>query len=114
MQIAHDERGFEYQVKHRDGAVVFLPFEDHLTAANVEKFRAAVRHLLEEGSTKVVLNLRNVEHMDSTGLGALIGMSETMRYERGQLVLMNLRPAVEDLLATMQMRSLLSVVGDDE
>ncbi len=103
---------FSYQLKERKDAQVLILLEDHLTTTNANRFRTVVQELVDKNKTRVILNLRNVEYMDSTGLGALIGMSETLRYRRGNLVLMNVGETVKKMLAITQMTELFAIVGD--
>jgi len=108
---AEGPRPLEYVVRQREDATILPLRDDHLTIANVSQFRRVVQELVDEGRTKVILNLKAVKHTDSTGLGALIGMSETLRYARGCLVLLNVNPSIEHLLELTQMRNLFTIVG---
>ena len=53
-----------------DISVITLP-EDHLDASNHEELETAMRQVLLE-HVKVVLNIREVEFIDSSGMGLLL------------------------------------------
>lgn len=61
--------------------------------------RSAIRRLLGEGKSKILLNLGQVGYIDSSGIGELVSSFTTVNRENGQLKLLNLTQKVQDLLA---------------
>ncbi len=55
--------------------------------ATAAQLREAVLDLIQNGSRQVVVDLRGVEFMDSTGLGVLVGALKRLREQEGDLVL---------------------------
>lgn len=49
-----------------------------LDAAGAESFRDAMRRIIGGGARRIAIDLGNVEFMDSTGLGALVGCLKHM------------------------------------
>ena len=60
--------------------------------------REIVRELVEKGNRKVLLNLHDVEYVDSSGLGELVKTYTTVHNHGGQLALLNPSKRVSDLL----------------
>jgi anti-sigma B factor antagonist len=60
--------------------------------------RELVRDLMEKGRNAIVLNLGQVQYIDSSGLGELVKAHATVRNQGGQLKLTNLNKRVHDLL----------------
>jgi len=58
-----------------------------------------LRELIKENSKKVIIDLSDVDWMNSTGLGILISGLTTMRTAGGELKLAKAGPQVEQLLA---------------
>jgi anti-sigma B factor antagonist len=54
--------------------------------------RTTIDKLLESGVTRIVLNLKDVNYVDSAGLGALIEMHRETKAKGGGLKLCNLGP----------------------
>src|SRR5438445_10270462 len=75
--------------------------------------RDLLRDLVREGIKKILLNLRNVDYIDSSGLGELVSAFTSMRSQGGEVKLLNLTKRVRALL---QMTKLLTVfdITDDE
>jgi anti-sigma B factor antagonist len=49
--------------------------------------KTAINTAIEGGSSRIVLFMENVEYLDSTGLGVLIGALKNLREKQGSLVL---------------------------
>ena len=58
-----------------------------------------IKDLLADGQKRILLNLADVNYIDSAGLGALISSYTTTRREGGSLKLVNLTKRIQDLLA---------------
>ena len=59
--------------------------------------RDIVASLLKEGNKKLLLNLRDVEYIDSAGLGELVKTHTTLERQGGQLKIVNINQKVRDL-----------------
>jgi len=68
--------------------------------------RNEIQKLLNAGDAKFLLNLADVDYIDSSGLGELVSSFTTVRNKNGQLKLLNLTRRVRDLL---QITKLLTV-----
>jgi anti-sigma B factor antagonist len=58
-----------------------------------------IRDLLADGQRRILLNLAEVNYIDSAGLGSLISAYTTAKREGGSLKLVNLTKRIHDLLA---------------
>ena len=58
-----------------------------------------IKDLLSDGQRRILLNLSEVNYIDSAGLGSLIGSYTTVKRDGGSLKLMNLTKRIQDLLA---------------
>lgn len=75
--------------------------------------RKMIRELVEQGRRKILINLEEVDYIDSAGIGEMVGAYTIVRGAQGELKLINLTKRVKDLL---QITRLLTVfdVSDDE
>ena len=60
--------------------------------------RDTVRDLLAKGNKKIVLNLGDVNYIDSSGIGELVSAFTTTKNQGGELKLLHLTKKVHDLL----------------
>jgi anti-sigma B factor antagonist len=75
--------------------------------------RDSVKKMLAE-SPKVVLNLREVTHIDSGGLGTLVSLYTTARNAGGSVKLASLSQRVGDLLQITKLLTIFEVFNDAE
>ena len=75
--------------------------------------RNAIRRLLGEGETKILLNLGGVGYIDSSGIGELIANYTTVGRGGGQLKLLNLTDKVQDLLVITKLLTVFDVYENE-
>jgi len=75
--------------------------------------RDIVRELIDKGSTKIVLNLGEVQYVDSSGLGELVKTHTTVRNKGGQLRLVNLGKRLHDLLQMTRLAAVFDIEPDE-
>jgi anti-sigma B factor antagonist len=75
--------------------------------------RQLVRENLEQGNKKILLNLRDVGYIDSTGLGELIKSYTTVRSQGGQFKLVQVNERVHDLLRMTKLHLVLEIEADE-
>jgi anti-sigma B factor antagonist len=75
--------------------------------------RKAVRDLLDKGKKKIVVNLAEVNYIDSSGVGELVGSFTTVRGQGGDLKLANLTKKVHDLLQITKLVTIFDIKDDE-
>ena len=93
--------------RHGD-ALVIQPMEPRLDAAVAISFKDAVRSAAQEPGTPVILDMSNVEFLDSSGLGALVAVMKRLGAER-PLELAALSPAVTRVFRLTRMDSVFTI-----
>ncbi len=75
--------------------------------------RDAVKDELAKGHTKLLLNLADVNYIDSSGLGELVGAYTTVKNAGGSLKLLQLTKKVQDLLQITKLYTVFDVFDDE-
>ena len=68
-----------------------------------------IEDLLDKGQKKILLNLSEVNHIDSSGLGALLGTLTSVRNQGGELKLLHPTKKVHDMLQNTKMYTVFDV-----
>lgn len=76
-------------------------------------FRNAIRQLLAEGKNKILLNLKNVTHIDSGGLGELISGYVALHKAGGNLKLLHLNQKVHELMTITKLLTVFDIYDDE-
>ena len=75
--------------------------------------RDQIQKLLNAGDRKFLLNLADVDYIDSSGLGELVTSFTTVRNQNGQLKLLNLTRRVQDLLQITKLLTVFEVFNSE-
>ena len=73
----------------------------------------ALRHYMEEGERKIVLNLEGVTGIDSSGLGELVAGYATLERNGGSLKLMNLSARITELMTITKLFTVFEIYEDE-
>lgn len=86
----------------RRGGVVILETSGRVTLGDGSStLRRTIRELAESGSKHIVLDMAEVDYMDSSGLGELVASHTTVVSMGGRLKLLNVSPRLRKLLEIM-------------
>jgi anti-sigma B factor antagonist len=77
------------------------------------QLRDAIRDLLSKGQKSILLNLADVNYIDSSGIGELVSAYTTVRNQGGELKLLNLTKKVHDLLQITKLYTVFDVKDDE-
>ena len=75
--------------------------------------RVLVCDLLGEGHRKILLNLADVNYIDSTGLGHLVSAVASVRKVKGDLKLLKLTDKVQDMLQITKLHTVIDIMDNE-
>ena len=75
--------------------------------------RDLFHNLIQSGQKKALLNLSDVNYIDSSGLGALVSGYTSFAGQQGELKLFNLSSRVHDLLRLTKLLTVFEVFNDE-
>jgi anti-sigma B factor antagonist len=75
--------------------------------------RKTIRDLLEEQRTLILLNLADVDYIDSSGIGELVSAYTGVKKRGGSLKLLHLTKKVHDLLQLTKLFTVFEVYSDE-
>jgi len=78
------------------------------------QLRETIRTLVDGGHKKVILNLKDLEYMDSAGLGELVGAYTSLKNSGGALKLVQVTGRALDLMQITKLMTLLEFFDDEE
>jgi anti-sigma B factor antagonist len=116
-----------YHSRERSETIVSLAITtrevDHVTLLDIrgritlgdetDTLRTAVRDLLARGKKKIILNLADVDYIDSSGVGELVGSFTAVRNAGGELKLLNLTTKVHDVLQVTKLYTVFDIRDDE-
>lgn len=80
-----------------EGITVLFVREDRLDANNSEELKAELRRLFESGTKDLIIDLKEILFIDSSGLGVLVSGYKNSSTLHGSLKLSNLQSQVKSM-----------------
>jgi anti-anti-sigma factor len=99
-------------VTREDNKAVIRPAADSIVAASVPDLRMKVRGIIAEGVRDLVVDLRDVQMVDSSGIGLLISAHNSLRKLDGRLSVIHASAEILELFRTMRMHQHFSISGN--
>jgi anti-sigma B factor antagonist len=100
--------------REREG-IAILDMRGRITMGEeVSAFRQSVQGLAADGVQKLILNMQGVDYIDSTGLGAIVMCSTTVRNVGGIAKLLNLNKRNVELLIATKLATIFEIFNGEQ
>ncbi len=96
-----------------DGVTVLTLSGRLVLGEPTRQFRATIRDLITQGKTNILLNLHDVQYIDSSGLGDLTTAYTSCKQAGGALKLTNLASRTRNLLQLTRLFMVFEVFTDE-
>lgn len=104
----------EIQQREREG-IVILDLSGRLVVGEATSaLREKIRELCDSGRNNVIVNLQEVDYIDSTGLGGLVISFTTLKKAGGALKVTNLSRRNIELLVLTKLSTVFEVFNDEQ
>jgi anti-sigma B factor antagonist len=103
-----------YIHQRREGDVTVLDLKGRIRiSGGTLALHRSIRCLVDEGKTKILLDLTGVTQIDSTGLGELISSQVTLSNKSGEIKLVHLTERVRDLMTISKVLTVFDVYDNE-
>jgi anti-sigma B factor antagonist len=97
------------------GNVTVLDVSGQITLSQGDQqFKDKINSLVHEGRHNILVNLANVTHVDSAGLGELVAAYTTVTKAGGSMKLLNLTRRLHDLLAITKLLTIFDTFESEQ
>ncbi|HVP48389.1 MAG TPA: STAS domain-containing protein [Bryobacteraceae bacterium] len=104
----------EIKEREREG-ITILDLSGRLTVGDeASKFRDRMSKLIAAGRHSIILNMGQVDYVDSTGLGAMVMCYTTLNRDGGKIKLLNLTRRSIELLVMTKLTTIFEVFNDEQ
>jgi anti-sigma B factor antagonist len=101
-------------IRTRQGVTILEPKGKITIGAGDIALRDSVIEALDSGARKILINLKDVSTIDSSGIGELVAAYTTVTNRGGRLKLVGLPPKVSDILQITQLVTVFEVMDTEE
>jgi anti-sigma B factor antagonist len=98
----------EVHTTQKDGAKV-LYINGYINAHTVQDFEKSIQNVLDQKHFRILINCRELEYINSSGLGVLMGVIEEIQENDGCLYLSDMNETVYNIFDTLGFTHLFKV-----
>ncbi|MBP6941295.1 MAG: STAS domain-containing protein [Syntrophorhabdaceae bacterium] len=95
------------------GVLIVKPSEKRIDASVATEFKGKMVDWINEGNTKIILDLVNVDFIDSSGLGAIVSSLKAIG-GNGDLVISGLQETVMGLFRLTRMNKVFQIFSSEQ
>jgi len=85
-----------------------------INALIVDEIREGILKVLDNSNSKVIIDLKGVEYVDSSGFGCFLSVMKAARNNYGVLKFANPEPRVNELFETLHLQTIFQIYPDIE
>ena len=103
-----------YINERRIGDVTVLDLKGRIRiTGRTRGLHKSIRCLVEEGKTRILLNLSQVTHIDSSGLDELVSSRVTVSNKGGEIKLLHLTEQMREVITTANLSAVFDIYNDE-
>jgi anti-sigma B factor antagonist len=99
-------------IERKDKIDIITFTVDKINALITDDLRNEIGKVFENGNSKVVLDLKGVQYIDSSGFGCLLSIMRTARNNYGVVKFANPEPSVMHVLKTLNLHTVFDIYDD--
>jgi anti-sigma B factor antagonist len=104
----------EITEREREGVTILDIKGRIVSGPETATFRTELERLAAESKNRVILNLREVDFIDSTGLGALVVSASAMKKRNGTVKLLHLNKRNLELMVVTHLSTMFEIFDDEQ
>ena len=105
----------EFSVKIRQsGSVSLVDVSGRLTSFETGALRDSISRLLKQGHKDIILNLTDLQYLDSSGIGELARVYVSVVKQSGQMKVIGLSSKIEEILKITHLYQVFPEFPDEE
>ena len=103
-----------YINERRIGDVTVLDLKGRIrSSGRTRGLHKSIRYLVEEGKTRILLNLSQVTHINSSGLDELVASRTTVNNKGGEIKLLHLIEQMREVITTANLSAVFDIYNDE-
>jgi anti-sigma B factor antagonist len=104
----------EIHKREKEGIVILDMNGRLIVGEPATRIRETINQEVSQGSTKIILNLEDVDYIDSTGLGCMVICYTTLQKAGGTLKLIKLNRRNIELLLLTKLSTIFEIFGEEQ
>ncbi len=111
IQIRKSDISFEIRT---EDDVTLIEMSGQLDAFTTPDVKAEFKKLTDARNYKLVLNLQNVDYINSTGIGAIVAVAQQVRRRKGDLKIYGMKPDIRKVFDLVGASKILEIFETEQ
>ncbi len=94
--------------------VVILDINGEIDLYNAPEIKSKITELMESGKSDIIINLKKVSYIDSSGIGVLISSLSNLKKAGGSLKIINVFASVRKVFELTKLTSFFDIYDSEE
>jgi anti-sigma B factor antagonist len=100
---------FSFEIK-TDNQIIHISLKGNLISKQqVQTMLYEIEHFFNEGLKKIIIDLSDIEYMNSSGLSVLINIFTQARNKGGEVIITNIPEKINQLLIITKLNSIFNI-----
>ncbi len=99
---------------HEGKVVVLEPKGSLVGGDETDELKKTIQSLLEQGNRKLIIDLGNVEYLNSSAIGALVSGHTSYLNRQGKLILCNINKSISNIFVVTKLSTIFTSADSRE
>jgi anti-sigma B factor antagonist len=101
-------------VRPKSNDVTLIVLRGEIGTETVNQFKDKIDQIVADGKNKLVMDFQEVNYLNSMGLGVVAATLKKVKKNKGDLKLINLSPAVQELFELTRLTKVFEIFKSEE
>jgi anti-sigma B factor antagonist len=101
-------------VRPKGNDITLIILRGEIGTETVNQFKDKIDQIVNDGKTKLIMDFQEVNYLNSMGLGVVAATLKKVKKVKGDLKLINLSPAVQELFELTRLTKVFEIFDSEE
>ncbi len=101
-------------VRPKNEGVILVVLQGEIGTETVNQFKDRIDQIVSEGHSKLIMDFQEVNYLNSMGLGVVAATLKKVKKNKGDLKLIRLSPAVQELFELTRLTKVFEIFESEE
>ncbi len=101
-------------IRQKSNNITLVVLRGEIGTETVNQFKEKLDAIVNEGRKRLVMDFQDVSYLNSMGLGVVAATLKKVKKDKGDLKLVNLSPAVQELFELTRLTKVFEIFDSEE
>ncbi|MDD3147671.1 MAG: STAS domain-containing protein [Candidatus Riflebacteria bacterium] len=101
-------------IRQKSNSITLVVLRGEIGTDTVNQFKEKMDAIVNEGRKRLIMDFQDVSYLNSMGLGVVAATLKKVKKDKGDLKLINLSPAVQELFELTRLTKVFEICESEE